>query len=151
MKKKKSPLVDATPEQGASGERCSVAMGSNPTPGTKWMHRNGIIYEVTAIANVPPLFGHKPSVVYRGPNGKWWTRPLSDWHRSFVPLPNNGPLQVVGPGGVVGRPMHILLCDGVVRGWTADAAWAQRWADQLAGRSFVAGAPELCSYRIPLS
>jgi hypothetical protein len=28
MKKKQSPLVDAAPEQGASGERCSVAAGS---------------------------------------------------------------------------------------------------------------------------
>lgn len=28
MKKKKSPLVDVAPDQGASGERCSVAGGS---------------------------------------------------------------------------------------------------------------------------
>ena len=27
MKKKQSPLVDAAPEEGASGERCSVASG----------------------------------------------------------------------------------------------------------------------------
>ena len=28
MKKKPSPLVDAAPDRGASGERCSVAVGS---------------------------------------------------------------------------------------------------------------------------
>ncbi len=52
---------------------------------SEWKHTNGIIYTVVCLANVGTLYPekHPVTVVYRGPNKKIWTRPLSDWHRSM--------------------------------------------------------------------
>jgi len=54
---------------------------------TRWVHRNGIEYEVISIANADTTSPAKypVTVVYRGSNGKVWTRPLSDWYRSMRP------------------------------------------------------------------
>lgn len=49
-----------------------------------------------------------------------------------------GSSPVVGSGGGVGPPcehLHILCCDGYIKGWTADRAWAEQWAAQLDGRT----------------
>ena len=54
-----------------------------PEPGQTWRHTNGNKYEIIALANDPPTLAHPLSVIYRGENGKYWCRPLSDWHRSF--------------------------------------------------------------------
>ena len=63
--------------------------------GTFWKHdKTGRIYLVLLIANSQ---GDDPSkevkypkaVVYKGSDGKTWTRPLSDWHRSMTFLPND--------------------------------------------------------------
>lgn len=55
-----------------------------PGKGEIWVHRNGIPYEIVSIANDPPAENHPLYVIYRGGNGKYWCRPLSDWHRSFT-------------------------------------------------------------------
>lgn len=58
--------------------------------GTKWRHRNGIVYEVLLVANLASTRPEYPvTVVYQGQNGNIWSRPLSDWHRSFVLVEEN--------------------------------------------------------------
>lgn len=55
--------------------------------GSTWTHSNGYVYRVIAIANHPsgdPL-RYPASVVYQGENGRIWTRPMSEWHRSMSP------------------------------------------------------------------
>ena len=52
-----------------------------------WRHTNGVIYRVLHIANTTSqdLDKYPITVVYQGLyNEKIWTRPLSDWHRSFT-------------------------------------------------------------------
>lgn len=53
----------------------------------KWRHTNGNIYEIMYIANehsTNPKY--VPTVVYKGENGKIWSRPSSDWERSFTKI-----------------------------------------------------------------
>jgi hypothetical protein len=59
-----------------------------PSTLSKWKHTNGIVYEVMFLTNIGTLYPDKYpiTVVYRGPNGKVWSRPLSDWHRSMTKL-----------------------------------------------------------------
>lgn len=57
--------------------------------GQYWRHRNGIRYEVLALANEQAATENRErypvTVVYRNPsNNTIWTRPLSDWHRSMT-------------------------------------------------------------------
>lgn len=56
-------------------------------PGTVWQHTNGNVYRVMFITNsFHPHEQHPPHVVYETlqyPERKW-SRPLSDWHRSFT-------------------------------------------------------------------
>jgi hypothetical protein len=64
-----------------------------------------------------------------------------------TPEPVAAPL--VGTGEMVVRPLlHILLCDGKVRGWTDNREWAEQWANQYYLRSFVSGVPELRPHNI---
>lgn len=51
-----------------------------------WKHNNGNIYTVIEITNLDSkdLIKYPITVVYKGENGKIWTRPLTDWHRSFT-------------------------------------------------------------------
>ncbi len=58
-------------------------------PKSLWRHTNGNVYTVLMIANE---FTENPdkypvTVVYQGANGRVWCRPLSDWHRSMTPMP----------------------------------------------------------------
>lgn len=56
-------------------------------PGTAWLHHTGRKYTVILIANgSSERDKFPPTVVYEGPNGKTWSRPVSDWHRSFTKL-----------------------------------------------------------------
>jgi hypothetical protein len=51
---------------------------------SKWRHTNGIKYKVILITNLDSVNEKYPTtVVYKGKNGKIWSRPLSDWYRSF--------------------------------------------------------------------
>lgn len=60
-------------------------MNETPKPQTIWYHNNGCCYEVIAIANEGDRPNYPETVVYRNlNNGKWYTRPASDWHRSMT-------------------------------------------------------------------
>jgi len=55
-------------------------------PGSVWRHRNGEAYTVRILTNEDSRNPeYVPTVVYEGVrNGKYWSRPLADWHRSFT-------------------------------------------------------------------
>lgn len=57
-----------------------------PPVGSLWKHKNGNIYRVKGITNIPPREGHEVGVLYQNvrDNIKWWHRDLKDWHRSFT-------------------------------------------------------------------
>ena len=57
-----------------------------PVINSKWRHYNGNIYTVIELTNLhSENFDKYPiTVVYKGENGKIWSRPLSDWSRSFT-------------------------------------------------------------------
>lgn len=57
--------------------------------GSWWKHHNGNKYKVLYIANELDSEKYPKTVVYIGTNGKIWTRPLSDWERSFKKLSVN--------------------------------------------------------------
>ena len=62
---------------------------SYPSPGSQWQHHNGNRYEVLCIANeFSERPEYPPTVVYRGDNGRIWSRPAADWARSMAPLPS---------------------------------------------------------------
>lgn len=58
--------------------------------GKTYKHRNGNEYKVLMITNTagsPERQEKYPkTVVYQGENGHVWSRPLSDWDRSFTEL-----------------------------------------------------------------
>lgn len=58
------------------------------TPLSRWRHSNGNTYAVILIANdhSENQDRYPTTVVYRGYNGKTWSRPLSDWHRSMTKM-----------------------------------------------------------------
>jgi len=60
-------------------------MQQDPEAGDLWRHRNGNMYRVLMLANRPNEERYPTTVVYETvANGNLWTRPLSDWHRSFT-------------------------------------------------------------------
>ena len=56
------------------------------TPLSRWMHSNGGTYAVIHIANEHSenQDRYPTTVVYRDYDGKTWSKPLSDWHRSMT-------------------------------------------------------------------
>ena len=61
-----------------------------PEPEQTWRHSNGAIYTVLFVTNTAVVReGHPPDVVYQSENGNLWSRPLSDWHRSFTHVPKD--------------------------------------------------------------
>jgi hypothetical protein len=57
-----------------------------PAPGSVWQHRNGNIYYVVSVTNLLDVERYPKTVVYQGANGRLWSRPADDWHRSFTPI-----------------------------------------------------------------
>ena len=54
---------------------------------TLWRHYKGDEYEVIIIANRAATKKNYPvTVIYRGRDGKVWSRPLSDWHTSMTEI-----------------------------------------------------------------
>lgn len=51
-----------------------------------WMHNNGNKYTVIGFANeyTSNPTKYPVTVIYRGHNGRVWSRPLEDWHHSFI-------------------------------------------------------------------
>jgi hypothetical protein len=58
-----------------------------PTLYTEWRHTSGNIYLVLAITNehAERQDQYPVTIVYTGREGKIWSRPASDWHRSMTP------------------------------------------------------------------
>lgn len=54
------------------------------TPLSRWRHSNGNIYAVVLIAN--EYSDYPTTVVYRDYDGRTWSKPLSDWHRSMTKM-----------------------------------------------------------------
>lgn len=63
-------------------------MIKHPELHTRWMHNNGNEYVIVMLTNFASKDTTKypPTIVYVGTNGYTWSRPLSDWYRSFTPL-----------------------------------------------------------------
>ncbi|WP_063895905.1 DUF1653 domain-containing protein [Burkholderia ubonensis] len=61
-------------------------MQTLPRPTSQWQHSNGNLYTVLCIANefTDQPDRYPPTVVYIGLNGRIWSRPASDWHRSMT-------------------------------------------------------------------
>ncbi len=53
-------------------------------PGSIWKHRNGNLYQVEFLTNLPNEERYPLTVVYRGENGIAWSRRADDWHRSMT-------------------------------------------------------------------
>lgn len=60
-----------------------------PSEKSHWKHYNGNEYEVMYITNEHSehLDKYPLTVVYRGKNGRVWSRPLDKWFDSFTPIP----------------------------------------------------------------
>jgi len=70
----------------ADGSEIKKEIMKIPTIKSKWRHTNGIKYKIIAIANETNTEKYPITVVYKGKNGKIWSRFLSDWYRSFTEI-----------------------------------------------------------------
>lgn len=63
-----------------------------PKPSTTWRHHNGNEYGVLLITNEGSQRPeYPPTVVYVNKvSGKWYSRPVADWHRSMTEVPDDG-------------------------------------------------------------
>ena len=74
----------------ASDAQFTMTLPEIPEEGSKWLHYNGKTYTVCTVTNLGNLTErHPPDVVYYtlgevGTRVNFWSRPLSDWHRSFT-------------------------------------------------------------------
>lgn len=115
---------DAAPEDAAEAEAHAAKLealaqqpavvGDVPETGSTWRHKNGNEYTVLLVANLASERNEYPvTVVYRGQNGKVWSRPLSRWHGSMTALtPAATPVPVGGEGRALLRyGRHDPDCD----------------------------------------
>ncbi len=58
-----------------------------PEAGSFWRHHRGQIYCVQGVANEVDTERFPAQVVYHDHDRKRWSRPLRDWHQSFIPWP----------------------------------------------------------------
>lgn len=64
-------------------------LSDEPRSGDIWRHANGIEYLVVGYTNARGHgqdlgSSHPVTVLYCGPGQRLWTRPMSDWARSFT-------------------------------------------------------------------
>ena len=61
-----------------------------PDVGTFWLHKSGTKYEVINVCNLHANNERREEypllVIYRGDDGKVWSRGLPSWYRSMKPL-----------------------------------------------------------------
>jgi hypothetical protein len=83
-------------------------------PGSRWRHRNGNLYEVITLANTESTRSdYVPTVVYRGTNGKTWSRTVSSWPRSFTVVDQVPEVQVTKARLPVADHVFVLTTSGV--------------------------------------
>lgn len=72
----------------------------DPISGQLWRHHSGRVYRVERVTNTAHLSEKfPPMVVYVNVyNGTEWSRPLSDWHRSFT-FVGSAPIRAAGTEG----------------------------------------------------
>lgn len=62
----------------------------SPKQGSQWLHKKGNKYTVLLLANMDGDRGYDaefpPTVVYKGEDGRVWSRPLDRWYGSFTQL-----------------------------------------------------------------
>ncbi|UVK46751.1 DUF1653 domain-containing protein [Mesorhizobium sp. AR07] len=65
-------------------------MRNDPQIGQSWQHHSGRMYQVILVTNTThPSDKFPVTVVYQNmTNATVWSRPLSDWHRSFTEMPS---------------------------------------------------------------
>ncbi len=55
-----------------------------PKQGELWKHYKGNLYEIVCVTNLPNEERYPLTIVYKTvANGNLWSRPYSDWYRSF--------------------------------------------------------------------
>jgi hypothetical protein len=55
-----------------------------PEIGSRWRYKNGAEYEVIQVANLSAeKEGYPVTIVYRGPSGAVWAKPLTRWYSSM--------------------------------------------------------------------
>ena len=79
-------MSEAKNESSANGATSNDLLGVFAAV-SEWRHTNGNLYHVLCIANehTERPDQYPVTVVYQGDNGRIWSRPLSDWHRSMTP------------------------------------------------------------------
>lgn len=62
-----------------------------PKRGSRWAHLNSFMkYTVLFLTNESSKSDKHPvTVIYLGDNGNLWSRELSSWHDSMIPLKDN--------------------------------------------------------------
>jgi hypothetical protein len=67
------------------------ASHSAPEIGSLWRHYNGQVYQVVRITNLQSKKPEYPETVvyFNVLQDTWWSRPVSEWHRSFSRVDNN--------------------------------------------------------------
>lgn len=62
-----------------------------PQPGERYKHHNGNEYEVIVVSNLDSRRPEYPvTVVYKGENGKVWSKPLADFKAKMSLVPTTG-------------------------------------------------------------
>jgi hypothetical protein len=60
-------------------------VSEDPEVNQIWQHRNGNLYKVIAITNLPDEERYPKTIVYQNINNmSLWSRRFDDWHRSFT-------------------------------------------------------------------
>lgn len=88
-----------------------------PAPRSVWQHRDGDIYTVEMLANehTSQPERYPVTVVYRGQDGKVWSRRLVDWHGSMTALSEMDVARLMLPqeptldGSIPGRDVSPVL------------------------------------------
>ena len=112
-------------------------------PGTNWVHRNGTVYEVVLLANLPNEDRYPLTVVYRGPNGALWARRADDWHRSMTSVSEVKEVTLRLPA-----TLHAALASRAAAEGVSVQEWMEHRAADLASVAPIAPEPQ-AAYALP--
>lgn len=117
---------------------------SLPLAGSAWQHHSGRTYTVLTLSNTegddPERF--VPTVVYQGEDGRVWSRPVSDWHRSMSLLA--APKQASAPGApYVDSAPGLHVGDSAFESWFESYVAQGKGDKQRARDAYAAGMGDL--------
>lgn len=80
-------LTQAPRGQPSALQALPNALDAGVPIGSVWTHSGGDVYVVEGHTNLHSTQPDRypPSIVYRGPDGRIWSRPVADWSRSMIP------------------------------------------------------------------